>query len=100
MNTVAAQRTWFAVAPDRTEHELVLRVGVPERAASGEWWSAVSLGVLQPGESRIAGIDAWQALHLAMRFVATRIEDFAAGGWQFFWERNGESALPSEFSGG
>ena len=97
MESFAAERTWFAVAPDGTEHQVILRVGIPVLAPSGEWWAAVSLGALEPPRAqRIAGLDAWQAMHLAMRFVATRVGHFADDGWQFYWERGGERAAPSE----
>ena len=100
MDAVAAERTWLAVAPDGTEHELVLRVGIPTQAPGGEWWSAVSLGVLESREQRVAGVDAWQAVELAMRFIASRVGHFAADGWQFYWERDGEPAAPSDLIGG
>ena len=100
MEPFAAERILFAVAPDGAEHEVALRVGVPTAAPSGEWWAAVSLGVLEARQHRIAGIDAWQAVQLAMRFVVTRVGHFAADGWQFYTERGGERTSPSELLGG
>ena len=100
METLAAERTLCAIAPDGAEHEVTLRVGVPTAAPSGEWWASVSLGALEARQHRIAGIDAWQAVQLAMRFVVTRVGDFAVGGWQFYTERGGERASPSELLGG
>jgi hypothetical protein len=61
----------------------------------------VSLGVLEAPERRIAGFDAWQAMQLAMRFISFRVGHFATDGWQFYSERGGERASPSElFAGG
>jgi hypothetical protein len=86
----AAERFFFVTAPDGTAHELVISVGVPVLAASGEWRSAVSLGILDSRQPSIAGIDSWQALSLAMAFAATRLRHFHEDGWLFYRERGGE----------
>ena len=95
---IAAERAWFAVAPDGTEHDVVLRVGLPTPAPGGEWRAAVTLGVLESRVHDIAGIDAWQAMTLAMRFAATRLGHFAEDGWRFYWERGGDPASPDELA--
>ena len=100
MESFAAERTLFAIAPNGAEHEVTLRVGVPAAAPTGEWWAAVSLGALEAREHRIAGDDAWQAVQLAMRFVVTRVGHYGADGWQFYSARGGERATPSELLGG
>jgi hypothetical protein len=94
----AAERTWFAVAPDGTEHEVVLRVGVPTLEPGGEWRAPVSLGALESRIHNIAGVDAWQAVTLAMRFAATRVSHFAEEGWLFYWDHGGDPASPSELA--
>lgn len=94
----AAERTWFGVAPDGAEKEVVLRIGVPTVAPGGEWRSTVSLGILESRTYDIAGIDAWQAISLSMRFAASRIGHFAENGWKFYWERDGELALPADLA--
>jgi hypothetical protein len=99
MESVAAERVWFAVAPDGTEHQVTLQVGIPAQASDGVWWSAVSLLPLESRERRIAGIDGWQAVNLAMSYVAARVDHFAAHGWQFFWSPDGEPATPTELLG-
>ena len=100
MESVAAERVWFAVAPDGTEHRVALQVGVPAQASDGVWWSAVSLLPMESREQRIAGLDAWQAVEQAMLFIARRVGHFAADGWQFYWEHGGEPAAPSELMPG
>ncbi|WP_139350605.1 hypothetical protein [Rhodanobacter sp. B04] len=90
----AAERTWFAVAPDGTEHDAVLRIGVPTHAPGGEWRAVVSLRPMESRSHPIAGVDAWQATCLAIHFAATRVGHFAEDGWQFYWERGGKPASP------
>ena len=96
----AAERTWFAVAPDGTEHDVVLRIDVPTLQPGGEWRAPLSLGALEPRAHNIAGVDAWQAVALAMQFAATRLGHFAEDGWQFYWDRGGEPATLAELAGG
>ena len=98
LDALAAERTWFAVAPDGTEHDVVLRIGVPTCEPDGQWRATVSLGVLESRTHKIAGVDAWQAASLAMRFAATRVGHFAEDGWRFFWERGGELASPTDLA--
>lgn len=98
MEPVVAEWRWFAVAPDGTEHDLVLRVGIPTQAPGGEWLSAVSLGVLESHAHAIAGEDAWQSIVLALQFTAARVAHFGADGWQFFWTRGGALASAAELA--
>lgn len=95
----AAERTWFAVAPDGSEHDVVMRIGVPVEAPGGEWRAVVTLGVLESRSHEIAGIDAWQAVAEAMRFAATRVGHFVEDGWRLYWERGGEPVSPAELRG-
>jgi hypothetical protein len=97
-NVIAAERTWFAVAPDGSEHDVVLRITAPTLQPGGEWRAPVSLGALEPHIHNIAGVDAWQAVSLAMRFAATRVGHFAENGWRFYWERGGELASSTELA--
>lgn len=96
--SVTAERIWFAVAPDGTEHEVVVSVGVPTKTERGEWRCVASVGVLEARTHPIAGIDSWQAIGLAMRFAASRLSHFAEHGWKFYWEREGELATPEDLS--
>lgn len=92
---IAAERYWYAVAPDGQGHDLVIRASVPY-VDDGVWWVKVSLGVLEERSQSIAGVDSWQALFLAMSFAATRVAHFAQDGWSFYWERDGERAAPQD----
>lgn len=96
LRSQAAERTWFAISPDGSERDVVIRVGVPTHEAGGEWRAVVSLDGLEDREYAIAGVDAWQAVRLAMRFAAARVLDFAERGWRFYWERGGDLATARE----
>ncbi len=101
MGENAARRVWFGIAPDGSEHEIVLCVGVPELQPAGEWRAVVSLGALETRTYRIIGIDAWQAVELGMLFAARLVQGRADNGWRFFWEPGGSSpASASELAHG
>lgn len=93
-----AERTWFAIAPDGTEHDVVVGVGLPTKADRGEWRCIASLGCLETHTHSIAGIDSWQAIGLAMSFAAGQLSRFTANGWRFYWERGGELATPEDLA--
>jgi len=42
----------------------------------------------------VYGIDTFQALALAVRYVSMRLERMTADGWRFFCRRNDASPLP------
>jgi hypothetical protein len=96
-HSIAAERVWFAVAPDGSEHEVAIRVMVPIKADRGEWRAGVSIGIDSKPYS-IAGIDSWQAVCLAMSFAATRLKHLAEDGWVFYWERGGDVATPEDLA--
>jgi hypothetical protein len=100
MNTpaLAAERTWFAVAPDGTESEVTITVGIPTPGTHGGWSAAVSLGALEARTHSITGVDSWQAICLAMSFAATRVGHFAEDGWKFYWERGGDIASAEDLA--
>ena len=85
----AATTTWFARGPDGTARVVTLVVGLPARQPGGHWAAPVSLAGLDSGTRHIAGYDAAQAIELAMRFVAHRLDAFAADGWSFHATENG-----------
>ena len=90
------EREWLAVAPDGTEHKVVLRVGNVSRQATGDWTADVSLDGIELRSYTIRGIDSWQAVHEGMRFAATRIQHFERKGWRFFFERGDEQASATD----
>ncbi len=96
--SIAAERIWFAVAPDGSEHDVAVRVMLPLKADRGEWRAEVSIGGIESKLYSIAGIDSWQAICLGMSFAATRLSHFSENGWVFYWERGGEVATPEDLA--
>ena len=90
------EREWLAVAPNGTEHKLLLSVGNLSRQPTGDWVADVSLGEIEPQPHTIHGVDSWQAVHEGMRFVAARIKHLEAQGWRFYFERGDEPASASD----
>jgi hypothetical protein len=85
----AATTTWFARGPDGTPHVVTLVVGLPTRQRGGHWSAPVSLAGLEAGTRQVAGADGAQAITLALRFVASRLEAFADAGWTFHVTEHG-----------
>src|ERR1700754_2813497 len=92
------ERTWFGVAPDGSEHDVRLRIGIPELRVGGEWSAEISLVPLEMTTRSIFGVDGWQALQLAQQFAATRVRHFIEEGWTLYWQRGGEAADPFDLA--
>jgi hypothetical protein len=91
------RRVWFAVAPDGSERELVIGIEAPFEEPTGEWRAKLSAAVLGPPIA-VAGLDSWQAVFLAMKFAATRLEHLAEKGWKFYWEKDGDAVGPGDLN--
>ncbi len=96
MSSPVAERTWFGIAPNGGEHTVVIRVNVSGQQSGGEWSAIVRLEGIDDREYSIAGVDSWQALQLAMRFAASRVEHHVEMGWKFYWDRRGEIATAAD----
>ena len=74
---------------------MILTIGVPQSVPGGDWGCAVQVTGLGRGLSRprfIFGIDALQALHLAMQFASATLETW---GSQLEWlGRKGDLGFP------
>ncbi len=93
---IAVRRVWFGIAPDGSEHEIELRVSTPQ-PRDDDWFANVSLGALDPEYVRpVYGVDSWQAVNLAQRFVQTMVSSYEKDGWQFFWSRSGDAATAQQ----
>ena len=93
---VFAERCWFAISPDGSEHDVLIRVEAPQRVGAGDWGTVVICDPMDPTRHMIPGVDSWQSLHLAMKFAGVRMEHFIEMGWQFYWERGGSAAEASD----
>lgn len=91
-----AKRTWFAIAPDGHEFNLVIRLGQPYEASDVSWACPVAVEGLHNKLQDIQGIDSLQAIELAMRLAANLISGFVEDGGKLFWERGGEPVSLAE----
>ena len=90
------ERTWHAVAPNGTaEGAVTFRVGSPIRQPAGEYGVLVSFDPIEP-QRTIFGVDERQAVSLGMQFLAARVSDLSARGWQFFWRKDGVRTTPDD----
>ncbi len=62
-----ASRDLLLVRPDGTRVSMYLKVGQPYEVSAEEWACAAVMEGLHEKLGDIRGIDAWQALHLALR---------------------------------
>jgi hypothetical protein len=44
----------------------------------------------------IFGVDSWQAVELAMRFITKLVIHAEQEGWRFFWKEGGDPATAAE----
>jgi hypothetical protein len=91
-----AQRTWHAVSPSGEHITFDLAISAPRPGNHNDWVCTVTFGLVDAYPYTINGMDTWQAVELSLGFAAARVSHFLENGWQFFWERGGEPANPSE----
>lgn len=72
METIA-HRTLSAVDPDGSTFDLTIRIGAPQ-PRGGEAACMVSVSRLFEEPRLIYGVDGWQALTLALRFIQQLLE--------------------------
>lgn len=94
--TIATSRTVFGIAPNGREYNVLFEVEVPTPREKGGWQAKVHLKNLDSKVHIIAGMDSWQAMTLAMRFVAARMGHFEEAGWNFYWEEGGDIVTSSQ----
>ncbi len=91
---VIAERRLEAVSPDIGQATIHLRIGRPVPDAEGDWvcWVQADGLCLLHGPTKIVGVDSWQALILALRFLQEMLLAEAERGVMFYWE-DGECAI-------
>lgn len=94
---VAAERIFYAASPDGRWQEVTLTVLMPSPRPGGGWRAPVRLKGLDGQVHNIAGMDSWQALSLAMKFVGERLGHFVENGWKLSWNREGSSISVEDF---
>jgi hypothetical protein len=93
------KRAFHAISPSGEERHCELSVDLPCAKPEGEWGAVVRIEGLEARSREIFGVDAWQAVQLGMRFLATRLEHFESHGWRYFWELGGEQASAANLAG-
>ena len=81
--------------PGKSKRPVVLTIGVPQPVAGSDWGCAVQITGLDRPLSRprlVFGVDALQALHLAMQFATVAVE---TSGHELEWlGEAGDLGLP------
>jgi hypothetical protein len=93
---LVASRTIFAVSPEGGGQLISIGFEAPLIRSGGDWGAKIFLDILDTFPVTIYGIDSWQAVREAMRFVVTRMNHFAEEGWRFYWEKDGEQFEPND----
>jgi hypothetical protein len=87
-SAMLCERVLFAVPREGEGFETTFRIGQPKPASDVSWTCAVSAeGLLRPAD--IHGIDAWQALILALSLLESQVAHFLENGGALFFERGG-----------
>jgi hypothetical protein len=96
IEAIAAERFWFAIAPDGGEHSVALRIGLPQQQPQGAWAVNVAIVPIDRSPHSIVGIDSWQAIDEGMLHLGLMVKHYQSLGWRFFWERGGKEASPAD----
>ena len=98
-DVIAVRRFWWDGEPDRP---LLVSIGKPAQTtdSKGEFYCPIQTtgfgndSFVQP----IFGVDAFQAIELAIRYVAWRMFDISAkNGGRLRWEFGDDGRLPAEW---
>ena len=64
---------------------LHVTIGVPRRLPQRDWYCPVRLKGLDGKKRRIFGVDAWQALILALKYVEINLRHEVRNGLRLYW---------------
>jgi hypothetical protein len=88
------------VGPNSERHRIVVELGRPYRASTGEWSCPVNIRGLYDRLSDVRGEDALQALCLAASLACSLLQSYVeAGGRLVHPETNDDYSLKNTFSG-
>jgi hypothetical protein len=90
MNSPLASRSIVAVSPNGDRLTVVLTIGQPYQVTQEEWAIPVSMTGLHDGLRDIHGIDAWQVIQLAYRFIIQLLGYFVEDGGKLYWAETEE----------
>jgi hypothetical protein len=89
---VVAESIVFAAKSSQCRRRIRIRVARPEADGQGDFQYAVELRGLERLR-KIYGVDSFQALILALRFLETRISALLEDGWKFYFRRDDDEPL-------
>jgi len=73
---IVARRILRLKGADETWSDVITTIGRPSEASGGEWLCrCVITGLARREDYSIAGIDGFQAIELAVRFIGDRLKD-------------------------
>src|SRR5437868_1670166 len=84
MGSAAELQLELATA-DGNRRPLHVIIKVPQPAPKQDWYCSVRLKGLTSGSHRIWGVDSWQALILAVRFVEANLRNLVRRGCSLYW---------------
>ena len=90
---VIAARYLVGIRNDGTQFRIRLDIGRPYFVRESEWACPVAIEGLGGRLRDISGIDALQALWLAMRLARTLLVAFIEDGGQLFWPEHLDEAI-------
>ena len=96
---IAVRRFWWVDQPD---HQLVVSIGKPQETpgGAGEFYCPVQVTGFGDDESvqPIFGVDGFQAVELALRFIGHRLTDInSKNGGRLRWEFGDDGRIPKEW---
>jgi hypothetical protein len=80
-----ASRIIVAIEPDGTEQEVTLRIGTPFEISPDEWACACAMQGCHESLGPIHGIDAWQAIQLALNLQQQLLGYMEEDGTRFLY---------------
>lgn len=97
---IAVRRFWWVEKPGR---ELVVSIGKPEATPGGEGEFYCPIQTTGFGDDQsvqpIFGVDALQAIELAIRFIGWRLMDInEKNGGRLRWQFGDDGQLPKEWA--
>ena len=90
MKSPLASRPILAVKPNGERLAVVLTIGHPYEVTPEEWAISVAMSGLHGRLGDLHGIDAWQVVLLAYRFVAQLLGHFVNEGGKLYWPETEE----------
>ena len=94
MKTIIAQREFIAVDSNDRKFSIVIKIGKPYLYGDNQGWACpVALEGLHKKLGDIRGVDSYQSLALAVKFVKMLLEHFIEKGCRLFFLEDDDSPI-------